>query len=199
MSTPIASDDMAKVEAAIAEAKRRTGRECGGCSLCCRLLEIDDEPEINKPADVWCRHCRPSAGCGIYHRRPSRCRTYACDWLARRGLPDHWFPAVSRMVVHTTTRADGTVMLSIIVDPRYPDSWCREPYFTDICRIASAGLSSTGPDRFETWVIVGERKFLALPHGAIEVREEGVGRRDPPGEPRPVRTHFGRCTLAGAA
>jgi hypothetical protein len=36
-----------------------TLRSCGTCSLCCKLYEIS---ELNKPARVWCRHCRPRQG-----------------------------------------------------------------------------------------------------------------------------------------
>src|SRR6516165_9574581 len=38
-------------------------RECGKCSLCCKLLPIR---ELNKPIDTWCPHCRPGhGGCTI--------------------------------------------------------------------------------------------------------------------------------------
>src|SRR5262249_4530121 len=47
-------------------------RECGKCSLCCKLLPIQ---ELNKPIDTWCPHCRPGhGGCTIYSSRPSECR-----------------------------------------------------------------------------------------------------------------------------
>ena len=57
------------------------GRACGACSLCCKLLQID-EPELKKPANEWCRHCRPGkGGCAIYDERPPVCRDFACEWL----------------------------------------------------------------------------------------------------------------------
>jgi hypothetical protein len=38
-------------------------RECGKCSLCCKLAPIR---ELNKPIDAWCPHCRPGhGGCTI--------------------------------------------------------------------------------------------------------------------------------------
>ena len=36
------------------------GRECGSCSLCCKVYNV---PEIEKPAGKWCRHCTPGKGC----------------------------------------------------------------------------------------------------------------------------------------
>jgi hypothetical protein len=65
-------------------------RECGSCSLCCRVLRVD---EIGKLAGEPCPQLRPEGGCGIYPRRPRICSAYRCLWL-RGGLeeadrPDH--------------------------------------------------------------------------------------------------------------
>src|SRR5262245_34979797 len=70
--------------------RAKTGRQCGDCSLCCKLLNID---ELNKPANTWCQHCRPGkGGCSIYADRPPDCRTFACGWLTHPEFGDIWKP-----------------------------------------------------------------------------------------------------------
>ena len=32
------------------------GRSCDGCTLCCKLLSVE---EIDKPQQHWCEHCDP--------------------------------------------------------------------------------------------------------------------------------------------
>jgi len=56
-----------------------TGRRCGDCQLCCRLVPV---PTIGKGANVKCQHQRVGKGCMIYAVRPMACRTWACRWLA---------------------------------------------------------------------------------------------------------------------
>ena len=63
-------------------ALRVEGRACGECTACCSVKGV---PELGKPGQVACRHlCQ--AGCGVYGRRPTSCREYACLW--RQGLID---------------------------------------------------------------------------------------------------------------
>ena len=94
-------------ERRLAEAKAASGRRCGSCSLCCRLLDV---PRVDKPKNDWCPHCRPGkGGCAIYDRRPQVCRGYACEWLAGR-LGDECFPPRAKMVVDFT-RAPKTEQL----------------------------------------------------------------------------------------
>ncbi len=55
------------------------GRECGGCSVCCVELKIDD-PELQKDDDVPCPHLTLNAKCSIYESRPHTCRHWLCGW-----------------------------------------------------------------------------------------------------------------------
>ena len=66
--------------------KAATGRQCGECSMCCKLLDID-EPDIKKLQNVWCQHCIPGKGCGIYDNRPATCANFACQWLIDKSMP----------------------------------------------------------------------------------------------------------------
>ena len=66
-----------------------TGRVCGTCTLCCKLLPVPGPP-LHKLAGVRCRHQRVGKGCMIYAQRPMACRVFACRWLADRdtaGMP----------------------------------------------------------------------------------------------------------------
>jgi len=54
-------------------------RSCGGCTLCCTVLRVD---ELGKLGGTPCAKLRADAGgCGIYQSRPSICRRYRCLWL----------------------------------------------------------------------------------------------------------------------
>lgn len=66
-----------------------TGRVCGSCTLCCKVVPVAGPP-LHKPANVRCRHVKVGKGCTIYRHRPLPCRVFACRWLADRetaGMP----------------------------------------------------------------------------------------------------------------
>ena len=75
------------------------GRECGGCTVCCVLLEIQ-EPSIAKPAGVACRHLMEGTGCAIHATRPDVCRTWMCGWRLIPGLSDEWRPDRSGILIY---------------------------------------------------------------------------------------------------
>lgn len=52
-------------------------RECGSCTLCCKLTFV---PELSKVEGQKCIHC--THNCSIYPIRPNSCRTYECAWLS---------------------------------------------------------------------------------------------------------------------
>ena len=55
-------------------------RECGSCSLCCKLERIN---EFDKPARCWCEHAFiAGSGCAIFGKpeRPQVCNTFSCLW-----------------------------------------------------------------------------------------------------------------------
>src|SRR5262249_20143690 len=56
-------------------------RQCGDCSLCCKLLNV---PEVGKPANDWCPHCRPG------HREAActGCTTWRCRCIGFRSWAD---------------------------------------------------------------------------------------------------------------
>ena len=92
---------------------------CGTCSLCCKILDID---ELGKPAGTWCEHCaRP--GCSQYAERAEICRTFECLWLQSQTRSDfNPMPEALRpdrchaiLTVHPKLSA-----LIAHVDPTYP-------------------------------------------------------------------------------
>jgi hypothetical protein len=52
-------------------------RECGDCSLCCKLPEINYFKE-KKESFKWCDNCNVGVGCKIYNERPKGCRDFYC-------------------------------------------------------------------------------------------------------------------------
>ena len=67
------------------------GRECGSCTVCCKVLKID-VPELKKLAGVLCEHCTENVGCKIYETRPAVCAGWHCGWRGMRYLGDDWRP-----------------------------------------------------------------------------------------------------------
>ena len=106
-------------------------RACGDCTLCCKVMAIE---EIAKPAGQWCRHCKPGRGCRIYDSRPAECRAFNCLWLVDDRFGPHWKPAKSKMVL--TSSDDG---LEIRCDPGFPDAWRKQPFRSEIGALAAAG------------------------------------------------------------
>jgi hypothetical protein len=108
-----------------------TGRVCGACQLCCKLLPVP-VTGLNKAAGERCRHSKAGKGCTIYATRPFECRTWACRWLAdpkTAGMPrpDRCHYVIDMETDYATMRdAEGNEhrfnMLQVWVDPAYPDA-----------------------------------------------------------------------------
>ena len=93
-------------------------RDCGDCSLCCKLLSVQ-EPTLQKPAGKWCAWCDIGKGCRIHAERPGQCRAFLCAW-AQGIQPAHLVPTDTRVVVSWTT--DGKYPVAY-VDPHRPNAW----------------------------------------------------------------------------
>ena len=124
------------------------GRQCGNCTLCCKVMAIE---ELAKPANAWCPHCKPRRGCLIYDDRPTECRSFSCVWLVNDLLEEHWRPSKSKLVL--TTSEDG---IEVRCDPGFPDAWRREPFRSELREWAASGetLDTT------VLVIIGRRMTL---------------------------------------
>jgi hypothetical protein len=140
-----------------------TARACGDCSLCCKVMTIE---ELGKPARSWCPHCAPGQGCRVYDRRPAECRTFNCLWLTDTRFGQHWKPNKSKLVL--TVSEDG---IEIRCDPAFPDAWRKEPIRSDIQKLAVSGELHD----VTVLVIVGERMILVTPDQEFPLGVVGPG------------------------
>jgi Putative zinc- or iron-chelating domain len=103
-------------------------RQCGDCTLCCKLLPMRREaystervaetaakmveagwatagsfagmlPDFDKPAGKPCPHQTHHHGCKVYTRRPFGCRYWNCRWLVNDDTADLRRPDRSRYVI----------------------------------------------------------------------------------------------------
>jgi hypothetical protein len=145
-------------------AKVVPGRSCGDCSLCCKVMQVD---EFDKPPGVWCRHCAPGhGGCTIHEARPPVCRNYFCGWLLSSNLGPEWQPSICKMMMNFEK---DRRRISVHVDPGHPAAWQREPYYS----------------RFKQWsrenegqkfliVYIKQRVIVILPDKDVD-----LGRKEP--------------------
>ena len=137
------------------QARLQTGRQCGACSMCCFLFDIQD-PQLTKRDGEWCPHCKPGAsGCTIHSQRPQRCRNFYCQWLTDTEWDESWFPLKSRIVIFALRTAAGRNILVFKVDPRQPERWRQSAYFRTITDAAIEYLGSI--------VRVGKHTFVLQP------------------------------------
>jgi hypothetical protein len=130
---------------------RARGRQCGDCTLCCKLMAIE---EFAKPASAWCPHCKPGQGCLIYPDRPAECRAFNCLWLVDERLDQHWKPDRSKLVL--TTSEDG---IEIRCDPGFAGAWRKEPFRREIHRWAVSGETLD----MTVVIIIGQKLVLVTP------------------------------------
>ena len=129
------------------------GRNCSGCTLCCKLLSV---AELDKPPLAWCSHCKVGSGCGIYADRPTECREFYCGYLLDPGLDERWKPALAKLIVSFEPH-DNAILIH--VDPDHPDAWRAEPFRSQIRRWA-ARLATTGGQMI---VWQGDTKIVIAP------------------------------------
>jgi hypothetical protein len=108
-------------------------RSCGSCSMCCKLPEI---PWVeNKPRGVWCKHCKPGRGCGIWETRPQPCVDFHCEWMRDTVLGEEWKPDRARFYLNFR---EALGILTVMADPGSPNSWRREPYHSYLRALAES-------------------------------------------------------------
>jgi hypothetical protein len=113
-------------------------RQCGDCTLCCKLLPV---PSLGKLAGQRCKYQRHGKGCAVYHTRamPPECAVWNCRWLVNDDTADLSRPDRSHIVLDIMpdfiTLRDNetglTMQIQIVqawIDPRYPDAH-RDPDF----------------------------------------------------------------------
>jgi len=150
-------------------------RDCGQCTLCCKIMEIT---ELAKPSGQWCPNCRVGAGCVIYGQHPPSCKAFRCGYLAD-AVSEEWRPNRSHLIV---TFKNGPDYPCIHVDPGYPDAWRKQPFYSQIRQMAvdlekKKGMVLVSVNRNITVVFpVGEKYIGVVPPGKIIA----TGRRGTP-------------------
>jgi len=116
------------------------GRECGECSVCCVVLNVDTK-EFQKFPGIPCAHMC-AKGCGIHETRFPICRTYHCGWRHMEFLGSEWRPDKSGVLIdlqvddlppHYPKRPGIRIML---VKP--PEQVFNQAFFTFVARLVSA-------------------------------------------------------------
>jgi hypothetical protein len=110
-----------------------TGRNCGSCGLCCKLLPVQ---VLLKAAGQKCVHSKAGKGCTIYADRPWPCKTWSCRWLAdptTAGMPRpdraHYVIDIEDDYVtmqHAGTESRVSVM-QVWCDPAFRNAWDTKP------------------------------------------------------------------------
>jgi hypothetical protein len=137
-------------------------RQCGSCTLCCKLLAI---PALDKPPGEWCRYCVPGLGCSIYDQRPDVCRIFACQWLRNESFGDEWFPPRAKMFAYLDNSVQPR-LFRVVVDRSAPGRWRQSPYQERLRAISDLGLRRSN---FNTIAQCGDRVWLILPDGEAEI------------------------------
>jgi hypothetical protein len=136
------------------------GRSCEDCALCCMVMGIR---ELNKPKDMWCRHCSSKKSCDIYAQRPGECRDFHCGYLTLASIGEEWKPSRSKIIL---VQDMGGNRVTAHVDPKRPDAWKKEPFYSTLKNWSKAALPHGG----QVLVCVGHRTYRIFPD-----RDEDLG------------------------
>ncbi len=133
------------------------GRECGACTLCCKVYAL---PEIGKTAGVWCKYCEPGKGCKIHDALPDPCREFFCLWMTDATMPAEWRPDRARFVL-TVYPTNGFIYGQ--VDPGSPGAWRKAPYYDRLRAMAKTLLDQ----RRHVIMFAGDEATLIMPDDAL--------------------------------
>jgi hypothetical protein len=139
-------------------------RECGECTLCCKLLPV---LELDKPANIRCKHQRQIKGCLVYHtnKMPLSCHVWNCRWLVSDDTHDLARPDRSHYVIDITPdfviavdRGENIKIqvVQIWCDANYPDAWKDPRLKAYMMRRGAEGIASM--IRYDSW-----RAIIVIP------------------------------------
>ncbi len=146
------------------------GRECGTCTLCCKVAGVE---ELSKPIGVWCPHCVKGKRCTIYDRRPPSCRVFHCQWLVEPGLGPEWKPERAKFAL---VKSDGGRRITALVDPGFPTAWRGASYYPHFKRWATLAAAQW-PEVYLVDVLIGVRSIVILPDREVELGALGPDER----------------------
>ncbi|MCA0425576.1 MAG: hypothetical protein LCH61_20085 [Proteobacteria bacterium] len=147
--------------------KPAPGRDCGTCTLCCKVFDV---PVLEKKAGEWCSHCLPGKGCAIHATRPDHCRAFHCFWMLAPFLGPEWKPEKAKFVI---TIDPATQFMLVQVDPAQAGSWKREPYYSQFKKWSLANLQRGR----QVVVFVNKAATVILPNKDVPLGEIGPDER----------------------
>tara|TARA_R110000772_G_scaffold20466_2_gene56803 strand:+ start:93657 stop:94112 length:456 start_codon:yes stop_codon:yes gene_type:complete len=109
-------------------------RECGECTLCCKLLDI---PWMESLPNTYCSKCEINKGCTIFKSVPKKCSDYNCEYLKSETMGDELKPNVCNVIFEEIAK---TIHLAL-VDPDYINAWKEEPVMNHISKLNDNGIS----------------------------------------------------------
>lgn len=90
-------------------------KDCGGCTVCCKLLNVPGLAGCGEQ----CPHACPGTGCMIYEERPDVCLGFDCFWRAE-SWPDELRPDKCNVLFEALP---GVKTILVSVEPDDPDAW----------------------------------------------------------------------------
>jgi hypothetical protein len=142
--------------------KAIAGRNCGSCTLCCKVFPV---PWIDdKPAGAWCKHCTPGKGCGIWQTRPQGCKDFLCQYFFIKDIGEEWRPDRAKFLLNLEK---GDTWLVVHADAKQPDAWKREPYGRTIRRWADYQMERGKG----VMLYVGTKQFIVTPDSEVPIHE----------------------------
>lgn len=74
-------------------------RTCGECTLCCEGWLVNSAHGHNMWPGRKCQYISLHKGCTIYDQRPDTCRSYSCQWLIDKNIPEWMKPNESGVIL----------------------------------------------------------------------------------------------------
>lgn len=143
----------------LSDARVVPGRECGSCTLCCKVYNV---VELGKAAGKWCSHCKPGRGCTIHDSLPSECAAFNCLWKTESTMSMQWKPDQAKMVL---TLHPETNNIQVVVDPGQPSAWTRQPYHSQLRSLSKNNMAKG----HLVMVFVNELATLILPDQDVQL------------------------------
>lgn len=136
-------------------------KSCGPCTLCCKVMGVE---ELAKPMGAACVHARAGTGCAIYAERPAGCRAFECVWLMDPEMPHRFRPDQTKVVLDKD--GDGRRLIARC-DPANPLAWRRGPMHAALKAYARR---EWGQGKIVT-AVAGRRTWLITPHEEVDLGE----------------------------
>ena len=90
-------------------------RECGPCTLCCKVMRIPEMPD--RLSNEYCPHAKKAKGCSIYRTRPQSCRDFECAWLMYPNVfTDDMRPDKIHVMARVEPLTDGSGRSALLLD-----------------------------------------------------------------------------------